>query len=104
MTEFNHHALVIGASGLIGWSVVNQLLQDSPQQPFSRISALVNRPLDLKDSLWPNPSTGRPKLQLVSGANLACSDAEFEGFLQSRVPDAASISHVYYFGKLHLPM
>lgn len=94
----SHHALVIGASGVIGWSVVNQLLQPAPSpSPFSRITALVNRPLNLEDALWPLPGPGRPQLDLVSGIDLLCSDSEFESSLTQKVPDANSISHVYYF-------
>lgn len=100
--EADNHALVIGASGLIGWSVVNELLQDAPRQSFRKVTALVNRPLSLQESFWPAPSNGRPKLQLVSGANLLCDDAELEGFLKKNVQDVTSISHVYYFGILHL--
>jgi|SRR5690242_21651805 len=99
MAESSHHALVVGASGLIGWSVVNQLMQESPQQPFHKVSALVNRTLELKDSFWPRPSPGRPELQLVSSVDLLCTEDELESFLRDNVVDVTSVSHVYYFGK-----
>jgi hypothetical protein len=85
------------ASGLIGWSVVNQLLQASSRQQFRQISALVNRPLDLENTFWPTPSPDRPELELISGANLLCSDEEFQSFLKANIADVTSISHVYYF-------
>lgn len=95
-----HHALVIGASGLIGWSVVNQLLRPYPApSPFSKVTALVNRPLGLEDSFWPQPASGYPQLSLTAGVNLLCSDREFEETLKEKVPDVDSISHVYYFGR-----
>jgi nucleoside-diphosphate-sugar epimerase len=98
-TEF--HALVIGASGIIGWSVVNQLLQPYPSpSPFHKVTALVNRPLKLVDSFWPSSAPDRPKLVLASGVNLLCEDAEFEKLLKEKVDDVTSISHVFYFGKL----
>jgi hypothetical protein len=94
-----HHALVIGASGLIGWSVVNQLLQPNPApSPFDKVTALVNRPLDFGDSLWPRSRPDIPELALVSGVNLMCKDDEFGNLLKEKVHDVASISHVFYFG------
>lgn len=99
MAEPRHHALVVGASGLIGWSVVNQLTQDSSQQPFYKVSALVNRTLELKGFFWPRTSPGCPELQLVSSVNLSCTEDELESYLRENVVDVASISHVYYFGK-----
>jgi hypothetical protein len=100
MAEPKNHALIIGASGVIGWSVVNQLLQPYPSpSPFSNITAFINRPIDIKDMFWPEPSSGRPEVRLVAGVNLLCSDAEFEKIIEAKVPDFRSISHVYYFGK-----
>lgn len=100
----DHHALVIGASGLIGWSVVDQLLQPYPSpSPFRKITALVNRPLKLEDSFWPANKPGRPELSLTSGVNLLCDDDEFETILKDKVTNPGSISHVYYFGRPHLP-
>lgn len=98
-TSSGHHALVIGASGLIGWSVVNQLLQPYPApSPFDKVTALVNRPLNSGDSLWPRSKSGIPELALTSGVNLMCKDDEFVNLLQEKVHDAATISHVFYFG------
>jgi hypothetical protein len=97
-----YHALVIGASGLIGWAVVNQLLQPYPSQsPYRKVTALVNRPLDLQDSFWPEHASGRPQLSLTSGVDLMSSEKELKGVLTTKVPDIDSVSHVYYFGKLY---
>lgn len=99
--EHNNHALIIGASGLIGWSVVNQLLRSYPTEgTFSKVTALVNRPLDLEKCFWPKTSIPAPELDLVSGVDLLCTDQEFEARLKEKVTDVASITHVYYFGKL----
>lgn len=96
-----YHSLVIGASGLIGWSVVNELLQPYPSpSPFRKITALANRPLKLEDSFWPQHATGQPELSLATGVNLLCNDEEFEALLKAKIPDVGSISHVYYFGSL----
>lgn len=99
-TNPGHHALVIGASGLIGWAVVNQLLQSYPSpSPFRKVTALVNRPLKLEDTYWSDYAPGTPELGLVSGVDLLCSDVEFERMLHEKVKDSKSITHVYYFGE-----
>jgi nucleoside-diphosphate-sugar epimerase len=98
-TSSGHHALVIGASGLVGWSVVNQLLQPYPApSPFDKVTALVNRPLNFEDSLWPSNKSNIPGLALASGVDLMCKDDEFVNLLKEKVHDVASISHVFYFG------
>ncbi|KAF2190411.1 hypothetical protein K469DRAFT_721261 [Zopfia rhizophila CBS 207.26] len=94
----SNHALVIGSSGLIGWAVVNQLLQPYPSpSAFTKVTALVNRPLKLEDAFWPEPAEGRPKLNLVSGVNLLSSDDEFSKLLEEKVADVGNITHVFYF-------
>lgn len=61
------HPLVFGAFGLAGGGVVDQIISNNlAQGNFSRVTALVNRPLNLADSYWPSTSASRPKLQLVS--------------------------------------
>lgn len=45
------HALVFGASGLAGWGVVDQLLENYPAEgTFSKVTALVNRPFSVAES------------------------------------------------------
>ncbi|KAF5660141.1 hypothetical protein FHETE_9114 [Fusarium heterosporum] len=58
-----NHALVFGATGLIGWAVVNQLLSAYPApQTFASVTAVSNRPVDATRTLWPETPD---KLQLV---------------------------------------
>ena len=91
------HALVIGASGLIGWGVVNQLLRSYPSTgTFSKVTALVNRPLKLEDVFWP---TDGPELELISGIDLLSSDEELEQMILEKLEDVKSIRYVFYFGK-----
>lgn len=100
MEQDQRHALVVGASGLIGWSVVNQLLQPYPSaNSFTKVTALVNRPLESKKSFWPKRTPGAPELELLSGVDLQCEDGEFEDTVKERIKDVGSITHVYYFGK-----
>lgn len=96
------HALVFGASGFAGWGVVDQLLESYPDHgTFSRVTALVNRPLDFVDSGWPSPSSSGPELDLVSGIDLTHGTVEeFTALLKERVEGIATVTHVFYFGDI----
>jgi len=105
----DRHALVFGASGLAGWGVVNQLLSNYPVPgSFSRVTALVNRPLSVDESCW--PISEHPKFQLVSGVDLSKegrTEEEFRDWLKSNVHDIEGVTHVFYccqFGFLPLNM
>lgn len=97
-----HHALVFGASGILGWAVVNEILNNYPKRgTYSKVTALTNRPLTRDVSLWPEPGADVPELSIVSGVDLTqgtVDDME-ETFIR-RVPDIDSVTHIYYFGKL----
>jgi nucleoside-diphosphate-sugar epimerase len=95
------HALVFGASGLAGWAVVDQLLENYPVEgTFSKVTALANRPLSVADSYWPSPSPLRPKLDLISGVNLAEGTVEeFMASLKEKADDIAEVTHAFYFGE-----
>lgn len=91
-----HHALIFGASGITGWAITNQLLQDYPTpNTFSKVTALTNRSLKLEDTLWPK----NDKLQLTT-ANLIHENGQegLETELKSKVKDINTVSHVYFFG------
>ena len=100
-TPSANHALVFGASGLAGWAVVDQLLDNYPAEgTFSKVTALVNRPLSLASSHWPSPSPSRPSLDLVSGVNLLADGTieELSETLKEKVQDIANVTHAFYFG------
>ncbi len=102
MTEpGGNHALVFGASGVAGWGVVDQLLSNYPNPgTFSRVTALVNRPLTREQSHWPQPSPLHPEFNLVSGINLAEGGVlELSEILEKEVRDLESVTHMFYFGK-----
>jgi nucleoside-diphosphate-sugar epimerase len=97
------HALVFGASGLIGWSVVDQLLSQYPGPGhFKKVTAAIKRPANVKDFNWPHP-TGEGqqlKLQLVCGINLLQGSVkDLADTLESSVSDIGTVTHVYYFGE-----
>ncbi|KAK6439644.1 hypothetical protein LTR95_004138 [Oleoguttula sp. CCFEE 5521] len=87
-------ALIFGASGVTGWSFVNELLHDYPRKGvWDGVVAMTNRPLKQEDSLWPVDS----RLQIVSGIDLLKgSQADLEGSLRDKVKTINKITHVYY--------
>lgn len=90
-------AIVFGASGVTGWSFINELLHDYPKQGiWEGVVAMTNRPLKQEDSLWPSD----PRLQIISGLNLLESQEAIEEALQSKVKDLEKVTHVYYLGKI----
>ncbi|KAK5995921.1 Short chain dehydrogenase sirQ-like protein [Cladobotryum mycophilum] len=99
MAEQSNHAIVFGASGLLGWSVVNQLLSEYPHTgTFSKVTAVFNRPVPEKDLYWPKASSGRPELQIVSGVNLLEGTGEdLASDLKGKMRDAVGITHAFYF-------
>lgn len=98
MATTRKHALVFGASGVSGWAVVNQLLQDYPSPgTWSKVTALTNRPLTFETSQWPTTN----KLEIISGLNLLEKAQEtFEEQVKSRITDITTVTHVFYYGKL----
>ena len=95
------HALVFGASGVAGWAVVDQILENYPKQgTFASVTALVNRPLNIADSGWPISTPSRPQLDLVAGVDLTTGTADvFTALLKEKVKNVSKATHVFYFGK-----
>lgn len=87
-------ALVFGASGVTGWSFVNEILNDYPQANiWKRVHALTNRPLSQEQSQWPQDE----RLNIVSGIDLLQgSQDELESTIKQKIPDVEQVTHVYY--------
>ncbi|KAL4779268.1 hypothetical protein BJX76DRAFT_341284 [Aspergillus varians] len=92
------HAIIFGAAGLLGWATLNQLLSGYPSSsPFSRVTAVLNRPLSESDLHLPS-GPDRPKLQIVSGINLLQGTGnDLAAQLKDKVPRVEGITHVFYF-------
>jgi hypothetical protein len=97
MAPTGNHALIYGASGISGWAIVNAILNGYPStDTFSKVSALVNRPLTREMALWPDD----PRLQIVSGIDLLKgSQEELEKTIKEKVPDIESVTQVYFYCK-----
>ena len=95
----SRHALVIGASGLAGWAVVNEILKEYPTKgTFAKVTAVVNRPLSIARARWPTASN--VQIQLVSGVNLtAGSLKDTVTQLRDKIPDLETVTHLYHFGR-----
>lgn len=100
MSAKSNHAIVFGASGLIGWAVVDQLLSLYPHEGnFAKVTAVTNRPLNFEETQWPELDSRRPELQLVSGIDLRQGDgAALAESLKQAVKDIGSITHIFYLG------
>ncbi|KAJ5248909.1 hypothetical protein N7468_000360 [Penicillium chermesinum] len=97
MADARNHAIVYGASGIIGWALVDQLLKHYPAPgTFSKVTAITNRPLDLSKSFWPEKRPTGPELELVSGINLSSDGVSLADILRERVKDIENVTHVYY--------
>ncbi|GCB23025.1 3-oxo-Delta(4,5)-steroid 5-beta-reductase [Aspergillus awamori] len=92
------HAIVYGASGLIGWALINQLLSPYPvADTFKKVTAVTNRPLVHSDTYWPEEESHRPRLQLASGVDLRSWDRDrLAEWLRQVVEDSQGVTHVYY--------
>lgn len=90
------HALVMGASGISGWAIVNQLLRGYPQKGiFSKVTAVTNRPLSRQDTLWPESES----LRLVSGLDLTSgSQQELQENMKRKITDIEDVTEVYFYG------
>jgi hypothetical protein len=97
MAPSGNHALIYGASGISGWAIVNAILNDYPSKDtFSKVSALVNRPLSREMALWPDD----PRLQIVSGIDLLKgSQEDLNKAIKDKVPDVDSVTQVFFFCK-----
>lgn len=102
MSQAPHHAIVFGASGLIGWALVDELLGSYPHSAsFTKVTAVTNRPLNLSESHWPEVDSHRADLQLVSGIDLREGDGTtLANALKQAVKDVDTVTHIYYLGML----
>ncbi|WAO87245.1 Hypothetical protein NCS54_00454900 [Fusarium falciforme] len=96
MSNSQNHALVFGATGLVGWAVADQLLSGYPTSTtFASVTGVSNRPVDASRTFWPEESDKRPELQLVSGVDLK-SDVVLDQ-LREKIPYIEKTTYVFYF-------
>ncbi|OQV03603.1 hypothetical protein CLAIMM_08625 [Cladophialophora immunda] len=94
-SQSRRHALILGASGITGWAIVNSLCEGYPElDAFDKITAVTNRPLTQQDSGWPS----HPRLEIVSGIDLVKNDQEsLNDLMRKRIPAVDTVSHLYFY-------
>ena len=86
------HALILGVSGISGWSILNQIQEYPTKTTFSRITGTTNRPFSLQQArISPDP-----RISLVSGIDLTKSVPDVVKLLREKIPDVNTISHVFF--------
>ncbi|OGM42326.1 sirQ protein [Aspergillus bombycis] len=92
MSQNGKYALVFGASGISGWSLLNQCLSYPTSSSFRRVVGLCNRPLKTEDAYLPVDS----RLDIVSGIDLTQSVSSVTDQLKARVHNVESVEVVFY--------
>jgi hypothetical protein len=90
------HALILGASGISGWAVMNQARDYPSPSTFARITGTTNRPLTLEKAQIPDDN----RIRLVSGVDFTKSVNEVVAQLQAKIPDVDTVTHVFFTGKI----
>ena len=95
-----NHAIIYGASGLIGWALINQLLSPYPAAgTFQKVTAVTNRPLDPSETYWREADPNSPQLQLASGVDLRSWNRDrLLEWLKEVVENSEGVTHIYYLG------
>jgi len=92
------HALIFGASGISGWSLLNQTRVYPTPTTFERITGTTSRPFSLEQAQIPQDE----RIKIASGVDLTKSASEVAATLKEKVDDISSVTHVFFTGKLLL--
>ncbi|PFH58627.1 hypothetical protein XA68_13444 [Ophiocordyceps unilateralis] len=92
----DNHALVFGATGLLGWGVLEQLLAGYPHKgAFSTVTAVVRRtPAGGAAELGLSPAE---EFRLAGGVDLLAEEVDLARRLRERVPGVERTTHVFYY-------
>ncbi|KAM0207323.1 hypothetical protein ACHAQD_012115 [Fusarium lateritium] len=86
------HALIFGASGISGWSLLNQARIYPSPSAFARITGTTNRPTSISQLQIPQDD----RIQLASGIDLTRTVDEVVTALKKKVPHVDTVSHVFF--------
>ncbi|OGM49567.1 hypothetical protein ABOM_001734, partial [Aspergillus bombycis] len=92
MSATGKYALIFGASGISGWSLMNQTLTYPTPTTFRRITGLCNRPLSKEDTLLPDDR----RLNIVPGVDLTESVEAVVDQLKSKVEGIETVDIVFF--------
>ena len=93
------HALILGASGISGWSLVSQALSYPTPTTFTSITGTTNRPLTIQEARLPNDS----RIKLISGIDFSKSESEVKSSLESKIPHLGSVTHIFFVAYVAKP-
>ena len=99
MSSTSLHALILGASGISGWAILNRARSYPSPQTFSRITGTTNRPLSLEKAQIPPD----PRIKLVSGIDLTKSVDEVCEVLKDKIQEIDTVTHVFFTGAFLAP-
>lgn len=88
------HALVLGASGISGWSLLNQLHSYPSNDYWKRITGQTRRPFSFEQAKIP----AEDRTQLVSGIDLTASVDQIISDLRSKISDIETVTQVFFTG------
>lgn len=94
------HALILGASGISGWSLLNQTRVYPSPTTFKRITGTTKRPTTLEQMRLPEDD----RIHLASGIDLTASVDNVVASLQKKIPDVGTVTHVFFTGKSALEL
>lgn len=95
MAQNGKHALIFGASGISGWSLLRQTLRYPTPTAFSHVTGLCNRPFGKKDAFLPDDE----RLKIVSGVDLTQSVEAVKAQLKEKVDNIESVNVVFFCGR-----
>ncbi|KAK5692325.1 hypothetical protein LTR17_025375 [Elasticomyces elasticus] len=86
------HALILGASGISGWSLLNQTRVYPTTSTFRRITGTTNRPLTLEQAQIPQDD----RVRLVCGINFLEAVNDIAAGLRAKIADVDTVTHVFF--------
>lgn len=89
-----NHALVLGASGISGWSLVNQLRSYPTTGHWKRITGTTSRPFSFEQA----NIAPEDRIQFASGIDLSKSVENIVNVLREKVKDINTVTHVFFTG------
>ncbi|KAH7018768.1 hypothetical protein EDB80DRAFT_699362 [Ilyonectria destructans] len=88
--ESQNIALIFGASGISGWSLMRECLSYRTKHTFSRVIGLSNRPLSREAACIPDDA----RLAIHTGLDLTNQSSTCQKL--ETIPDIRDVTHVYF--------
>ncbi|KAH6981575.1 hypothetical protein BKA56DRAFT_484856 [Ilyonectria sp. MPI-CAGE-AT-0026] len=88
--ESQNIALIFGASGISGWSLMRECLSYGTKHTFSRVIGLSNRPLSREATGIPDD----PRLAIHTGLDLTDQYSTYQKL--ETIPNIRDVTHVYF--------